>query len=484
MPPHGGGVEQGQCPCRRLLQLPLPAAEESGRRAGGGAGTGNDVAGALRNGATTVTAVEIDPAVLYLGHRLHPERVYQDPRTRCEVNDARSFLRQTDKRFDTIVYGLLDSHTNLGAMTNVRLDSFVYTLEGFKEAVVRLKDDGLLVVSYLVLDPRQGHRLYAMLRDAYPAAKPRAFTGAFGNIFATGPGLAHVPATIPEATEQTAQFFNDARGVELATDDWPFFYMQERAYPFSYVIVIGLLLGLSLVLVKRHLGLPRLWNASTGTFFFLGAGFMLIETKAITELGLVFGNTWAVVAIAIGGILVMAFLANQFVLWCGPVPALPAFALLGLTLGLGLLATRLSMAGGAPARTEDHHDPRSPGSPVLRRVDLLQRTGSGRGNRRGSVGQPLRRHAGRFPGVQLDVPRFLQPLSAGHGPVRDGRPLPDAQPGEKAGGRRGNAVRSDATGSLTLRVPGLWTMWTKRGGGRSDGPSPVPRVELPPQRRR
>lgn len=37
---------------------------------------------------------------------------------------------------------------------------------------------------------------------------------------------------------------------------------------------------------------------------------MLIETKAITELGLVFGNSWQVIGIVIIAILVMAFLAN------------------------------------------------------------------------------------------------------------------------------------------------------------------------------
>src|SRR5262249_13075944 len=94
-----------------------------------GAGAGNDVAAALRNRAMSVTAVEIDPAILYLGKRLHPEQPYKDPRTRAVVNDARTHLRQTQERYDTIIYGLLDSHTNLGAMTNVRLDSFVYTVE-------------------------------------------------------------------------------------------------------------------------------------------------------------------------------------------------------------------------------------------------------------------------------------------------------------------------------------------------------------------
>jgi spermidine synthase len=317
-----------------------------------GAGTGNDVAAALRNGARSVTAVEIDPAILFLGQRLHLERPYQDPRTTTVVNDARSFLRQTHQRFDVAVYGLLDSHTNLGAMTNVRLDSFVYTMEGFREAIARLNDDGLLVVSYTVLDPKQGEKLYAMLRDAYPEKAPRAFASAQfkdgGQVFVSGPGLARLPERCDADSpvkEITAQVSAAAATAEVATDDWPFFYMKERAYPVSYAAIICLLLVLSAWLVKRNLGSLKVTNANSACFFFLGAGFMLIETKGITELGLVFGNTWSVVAIVITGILLMGYLANQWVWRRGPVPAGWAFGLLGASLLLGLFVTRLSSAG-------------------------------------------------------------------------------------------------------------------------------------------
>jgi hypothetical protein len=70
----------------------------------------------------------------------------------------------------------------------------------------------------------------------------------------------------------------------------------------------GLVIALSLLTFSRFLdGRPQF---GTAPFFFLGAGFMLIETKAITELGLVFGNSWQVIGIVILAILVMAFLAN------------------------------------------------------------------------------------------------------------------------------------------------------------------------------
>ena len=312
-----------------------------------GAGTGNDVAAALRHNAQSVTAVEIDPAILYLGQHLHPERVYQDPRTRPVVNDARSFLRQTEQKFDTVIYGLLDSHTNLGAMTNVRLDSFVYTVEGFRDAVGRLSDHGLLVVSYLVLDPRQGDKLFAMLREAYPDAPPRAFTANTygGTTFVTGPGLAALPLRLDGIEELTGHFVQSAANAQVATDDWPFFYMQERTYPLSYAVMILILMGLSSWLVKSNLGMPRLFSAQSGVYFFLGAGFMLIETKGITELGLVFGNTWSVIAVAITGILLMVYLANQWVLRRGQVSFRTSFGLLGVTLFVGWAVTRLSMMG-------------------------------------------------------------------------------------------------------------------------------------------
>src|SRR5262249_18325336 len=94
-----------------------------------GSGTGNDVAAALRPNAGHVEAVEIDPAILSYGQRLHPEKPYQDGRVEAILNDARGHIRHTDRQYDLIVYGLLDSHTLLSGLSNVRLDSFVYTVE-------------------------------------------------------------------------------------------------------------------------------------------------------------------------------------------------------------------------------------------------------------------------------------------------------------------------------------------------------------------
>jgi hypothetical protein len=93
--------------------------------------------------------------------------------------------------------------------------------------------------------------------------------------------------------------------------------------------------------------------------FLLGAGFMLLETKAITELALFYGSTWVVVGVVIAAILVMAFLANLLLVRVGSVPPALAYGLLLLSLALSLAfaygagpaASGASALGGRAART-------------------------------------------------------------------------------------------------------------------------------------
>ncbi len=137
-----------------------------------GAGTGNDVAAALRAGAGHVEAIEIDPAILLTGRLSHPEKPYSDARVHAVINDARSFLRTTEQTFDLVVYGLLDSHTLLSQGSSVRLDSFVYTVEGLREARARLKSDGMLSLSFTVLSDALGRKIYLMLQQAFDGRPP------------------------------------------------------------------------------------------------------------------------------------------------------------------------------------------------------------------------------------------------------------------------------------------------------------------------
>jgi hypothetical protein len=308
-----------------------------------GAGTGNDVAAALRSRAGHVEAIEIDPAILSIGMTYHPEKPYSNPRVRAVVDDARSFFRQTDQTFDVIVYGLLDSHTLLSQGSSVRLDSFVYTVEGLREARSRLSPDGLLSLSFSVLSDAMGRKIYLMLQQVFDGRSPICIRAGYDRavIFLASNDekwvLPRRPVEDPGFVE-FAGYSNPALEADVSTDDWPFFYMPRRVYPVSYLIMLFQVLVLTVATTAMFVReTPRFSHLS---FFFLGAGFMLVETKGITEMGLTFGNTWQVVGVVIVGILCMAFLGNLLVQRLNIKRSFLPYLGLWATLGLGWLAAR------------------------------------------------------------------------------------------------------------------------------------------------
>jgi hypothetical protein len=312
-----------------------------------GAGSGNDVAAALRAGSGRVDAIEIDPAIMMVGRNNHPERPYGNPRTRAINNDARSFLRTSRDQYDLIVYGLLDSHTLLSHGSSVRLDSFVYTVEGLREARNRLKPDGMISLSFAVLSESLGRKIYLMLQDVFDGRPPVCvaadYDGSIIFLESNDPNWRLDPALVTGSgfAEKTAAFANPAIPANVSTDDWPFFYMPQRVYPASYLVMIFQILLLSVVLGSQflHLGEERV-QANQTPFFFLGVGFMLIETKGITEMGLTFGNTWQVIGVVIAGILIMAFLGNLAVERLGIKRPLLPFLFLGAALAVGWYVAR------------------------------------------------------------------------------------------------------------------------------------------------
>jgi SAM-dependent methyltransferase len=274
-----------------------------------GAGTGNDVAAALRNGAEEVVAVEIDPRIVGVGRRLHLEHPYDDPRVRLVEDDARAYLKTAGPAFDLIVFGLLDAHSSLFSTlsSNIRLDNYVYTVESLREALGRLTPDGALCLTIYVEQPWIASRIEAMLAEA-GGTPPRTAPGLYsGHIFLAGPGLPP-PGARPEMRVGLPPGEAAAHPPgPNATDDWPFLYLRDRVVPPTVGIAsIGVLLigGLIVMLLfRRRAGFDR-------HLFFLGAGFLLVETRTIAQLGLLFGTTWRVSAIAIGGILCLVLLAN------------------------------------------------------------------------------------------------------------------------------------------------------------------------------
>jgi len=101
----------------------------------------------------------------------------------------------------------------------------------------------------------------------------------------------------------------------LSTDHWPFIYLKLRTIPIAILGVLLIFLCFAFGLFRRTGSLPQLNNRQHLHLFFLGAGFMLLETKGVTELSLLFGSTWIVNAIVIAAFLTMGLLANTLVMF-------------------------------------------------------------------------------------------------------------------------------------------------------------------------
>ena len=150
-----------------------------------------------------------------------------------------------------------------------------------------------------------------------------------------------------DVKEVTHVFASDAIEVDVSTDDWPFLYMPTRTYPRTYVFVVAAMLGASLLMIRQFL--PGSGSGFSLPCFFLGAGFMLVETKSITELALVFGSTWVVVSAVITAVLLMGFAANWLVSRIDQPRAAVVYSLLLVSLVACWQLSGLDLSGLPPA---------------------------------------------------------------------------------------------------------------------------------------
>jgi len=302
-----------------------------------GAGTGNDVAAALRNGAGRVVAVEIDPLILQLGTQLHFERPYASPRVQAVVQDARRYVQSCEERFDLIVFSLLDSHTTSSHYTNIRIDNFVYTVEALRAAQKLLHPQGVLVIKFQVETPWIAGRLERLMTAVFGRASVQ--------LRADNNSSSTVSFFIEASETQVRQAFSDepfashtrrqgtlkTQNACLTTDDWPYFYQHEPGIPAS-VIAISVALLLLSTWAFRQTGIAV--KSIEWHFFFLGAAFLLLEVQIVSRMALLFGTTWLVNSIVIAGVLLLIVGSNFVVRWFPQIPVKAAY--LGLFLSISL----------------------------------------------------------------------------------------------------------------------------------------------------
>jgi SAM-dependent methyltransferase len=275
-----------------------------------GAGTGNDVATAIAHGARHIDAVEIDPQIIELGRRFHPDNPYANSNVTVYVDDARAFLEKTDKQYDLVVFALPDSLVLASSFGSVRLESYLFTEEAFASVKRHLKPDGLLVLYNYYREEWLINKLLFMLRDVF--GEPVAFhqsvqqqqsTANFASMFA-GARVAVIDQTQPGFAQRPNEPFVPA------TDNWPFLYMHEPSLPVMYGLTLILIVVFAAVYIGRLAPRGTLSDRHHWPFFFMGAAFALLETRSIVQLLLLFGSTWLVNSLAFFAILSVVLAAN------------------------------------------------------------------------------------------------------------------------------------------------------------------------------
>lgn len=266
-----------------------------------GAGNGTDVAIALDREPERVDAVEIDPRLYEIGRDLHPDLPYSDPRVRVHIEDGRAFLERTRQTYDLILFALPDSLTLVSGQSSLRLESYLFTQEAMEEVKEHLRPDGVFAMYNFYRERWLVDRLGGTLEATF-GRRP---------CLDHEPGSAHLavfsissdPIDCPDLWSPVSEPVPDP-----AVDDHPFVYLETRAIPVFYLWVIALILLGSVGTIRVVAGPLRKLRPYLDLFF-MGAAFLLLETKSIVQFSLLFGSTWLVNAIAFGGILLTVFLA-------------------------------------------------------------------------------------------------------------------------------------------------------------------------------
>src|SRR5438105_4267108 len=268
-----------------------------------GAGTGVDVAVALKEGVQHVDAVEIDPRIHAIGLQ-NPDHAFQDPRVTSYVNDGRAFLEQTTRRYDLILFALPDSLTLVAGQSSLRLESYLFTVEAMQAARAHLTPDGAFAEYNYYREQWLVDRLAGTLQQVYGHPPCLDSTGQVGR-------LALLMASPNQAALQCPKRWRPAAATPApATDDYPFLYLQQRTIPSFYLLTLALILAAALLLIRIGAGALRPMGHYLDLFL-MGAAFLLLETKNVVQFALLFGTTWFVNALVFVGILLAVYLAIE-----------------------------------------------------------------------------------------------------------------------------------------------------------------------------
>lgn len=138
-----------------------------------GPGGGDDIMLAREAGARSVTGVEVNPIIARDIMQSEPFHsfsggIYTRPGVAIHVDDGRSFIRSSDRRWSVIQLNMVDTWAATAAGAFALSENQLYTVEAFRDYIDHLEPDGLLSFTrwYFTHGPDQMLRLVSVLRRA------------------------------------------------------------------------------------------------------------------------------------------------------------------------------------------------------------------------------------------------------------------------------------------------------------------------------
>jgi len=301
-----------------------------------GPGGGSDVLVALAAGSEKVTAVEMNPLMLRFARHFGARagNLYDHPRVEAILSEGRTFIRRSDRRFDVILMGFVDSWAAVASGGLSLSENHLYTVEAFQAYYDHLTPGGLIAIlrwnvdiprlvanAVAMLGPEQAGRHVAVLlekrsgnREDPPQMifmlKKTPFSPEESERLASFPGVSPVIVPGRHVEEPYASLFagrlslpeyvaQASSRVDPVFDDRPFFFARAKPWGLPSSMQKGFLQILAPILVLCVLflafGKPRQASAATYAasilyFASLGIGFIAVELSLLQHLTLLLGH--------------------------------------------------------------------------------------------------------------------------------------------------------------------------------------------------
>ena len=318
-----------------------------------GAGGGKDILMALAGGAGSITAVEVNPAIVEITRELGEFNgdIYDRPEVLTIRGDGRNFAERSQDAYDLIYLNLVYSQAAEPA-SQALVENYIFTEEAFEAYYDRLAPGGhLAVVSHnalegsraavtalkalqnLGIEPNRGLDHLALWM--YPSEDPTLRTtvmllgrealtqetlqtltfGAqsFGMTTLFSPGEHELLFASLRRLSDVDDFIDPGASYDLSptTDDSPFFFKLDFGAPQAIrqaltgaVIVAAMLFAAAALLFQKQPGnSPVRWLVMVVYAALIGAGYLLVEIPLIQRFQLLLGYPILTLSVTLGTML-------------------------------------------------------------------------------------------------------------------------------------------------------------------------------------